>query len=197
MYVNFSALELADSQLPQVLSKALLRHGLRAAQLGIEIVEDNLEDTDIAHLLRRLRGLGHPLSIDDFGTGYSSLSRLVDLPVDMIKIGRSFTAGIPDDTRRVGVIDAILNIANALTIQIIAEGVETSEQQQHLAAAGAHLLQGYLTGRPQSAAELEQRLAAAGVPAQRSADTEPGYTRPVANRVTHAAPSSIVEISAT
>lgn len=164
VYLNFSALELADAHLSALLAATLEKYALVPAQIGIEIVEDNLADADIAHRLRRLRGRGHPLAVDDFGTGYSSLSRLVDLPVDLIKIDRSFVSGIPHDARRMGVIDAILNIAHALTIQIIAEGVETVAQQQHLTDAGAHLLQGYLLGRPQSAAELEERLAAQASP---------------------------------
>jgi EAL domain-containing protein (putative c-di-GMP-specific phosphodiesterase class I) len=164
VYLNFSALELADIHLPRVLARALQRYSLKASHVGIEIVEDNFIDPDIARRLCNLRDRGHPLSIDDFGTGYSSLSRLVDLPVDLVKIDRSFIAGIPDDTRRVGVIDAIVNIANALNIQIVAEGVETPAQQHHLTTAGAHLLQGYLTGRPQPAGEIDQLLTALPVP---------------------------------
>ena len=153
VFLNFSAIELADPELPRTLAAALTAHGLLPEQVGIEIIEEHLGDPDIALRLSRLRAHGHPLSIDDFGTGYSSLSRLVDFPVDLIKIDRSFISGVPHESRRVGVIGAIINIARALDVRTVAEGVETIEQQEHLIAAGIDYLQGYLVGPPQLAWE--------------------------------------------
>ncbi len=153
-YLNLSARELADVTLPDTLTAALHRYRLQPAQIGLEIVEDDLADPDVAARIAGFRERGHPLSIDDFGTGYSSLSRLLDLPVDLAKIDKSFVEGIPGDSRRTGLIDAVLAVAGKLDIQVVAEGVETPQQQQHLTRAGCQLLQGYLLGHPQPAAEL-------------------------------------------
>ena len=153
-YVNLSARELADVTLPDTLAAALERHHLRPAQIGLEITEDDLAGPELTTRLSRYREHGHPLSIDDFGTGYSSLSRLIDLPVDFVKIDKSFVAGTPADTRRTGLIDAVLRIAQSLDLQVIAEGVETADQQQHLIDVDCHLLQGYHLGRPVPAADL-------------------------------------------
>ena len=159
-YLNLSARELADVTLPDTLTASLHRYGLQASQIGLEIVEDDLADPDTAARIAGFRRRGHPLAIDDFGTGYSSLSRLLDMPADLAKIDKSFVHGIPRDTRRTGLIDAVLAVADKLNIQVVAEGIETAEQQQHLTAAGCHLLQGYLLGHPQAAADLTATWAA-------------------------------------
>ncbi|MDO9381013.1 MAG: EAL domain-containing protein [Nocardioidaceae bacterium] len=157
-YVNLSAREINDPHLPGVLAAALRRHHLLPGQLGLEIVEDSFVHPGLVVRLENLRARGHRLSIDDFGTGYSSLSRLFDLQVDVAKIDHTFVAGTPADLRRTGFVNAVLSITRSLSIDVVAEGVETVEQQQFLTAAGCDMLQGYLFGRPDAPEELTVRL---------------------------------------
>ncbi len=154
VYVNLSARELADGDLPELLRDALLEQRLQPHHLGLEIVEEDLSDPVILGRLQQLHDLGHPLSIDDFGTGYSSLARLLDMPAALAKIDKSFVAGIPGHARRLRFIDGVLHMAATLDLQVVAEGVETAGQAEHLAQAGCHLLQGYHLGRPQPAEQL-------------------------------------------
>lgn len=158
-FVNLSARELGDASLPKVLAAALDANGLEPVDIGLEIVEDNLADPAIVKRLDDCHRAGHPLSVDDFGTGYSSLSRLMSLPVSMAKIDRSFVAGVPDDARSVRLIDGVVLVASRLDIEIVAEGVESAEQADHLTRAGCQLLQGHHLGRPQNAADLAMRFA--------------------------------------
>jgi diguanylate cyclase (GGDEF)-like protein len=153
-FVNLSARELNDVRLPEVIEQALATHGLGPAQLGLEVVEDHLADGDAVERLCQLSDRGHPLSIDDFGTGYSSLSRLLELPANYVKIDKSFVAKLPDDARSRRLIDGILQLAGSLDLAVVAEGVETAEQAEHLVRAGCGLLQGYHLGRPSSAETL-------------------------------------------
>jgi diguanylate cyclase (GGDEF)-like protein len=158
VFVNLSAQELADATLPETLDAALDRYGLAPECLGLEIVEEDLQAPGVLPRLAGYHDRGHPLAIDDFGTGYSSLSRLLNLPVDLVKIDRSFLQDVPHDRRRAGLIDAILGVAASLELQVIAEGVETQAQCAHLTAAGCQLLQGYYLGYPQPATELTMTL---------------------------------------
>ena len=143
VYVNVSARELADDELPGTIVAALADAGLLPQHLGLEIVEEDLIDPAAVEHLQQLHDLGHPLSIDDFGTGYSSLSRLLDLPAEIAKVDKSFVAGIPGRPRHIRFIDGVLHMAATLDLQVIAEGVETQEQADHLTRAGCHLLQGH------------------------------------------------------
>ncbi len=152
--MNLSARELADAGLAEAISAAVTGNGLQPRQLGLEIVEEALGDPDTLERLADYHRRGHPLSVDDFGTGYSSLSRLLDLPVESAKIDKSFVAGLPTDSRRSRLIDAVVLMASHLDLQVVAEGVETEAQAAHLSAAGCDLLQGHLLARPQSAARL-------------------------------------------
>ena len=154
VYVNLSARELADPQLPDTISDALTDTGLDPHHLGIEIVEEDLADPATLQRLQQLHASGHPLSVDDFGTGYSSLSRLLDLPVDLAKIDKSFVAGLPEQDRWARFVDGVLHLAGTLDLQVIAEGVETSAQADHLTRAGCQLLQGHHLARPQAAEQL-------------------------------------------
>ena len=154
VYVNLSARELADDGLPDSIATALADSGLDPRHLGIEIVEEDLADSPALERLQDLHRRGHPLSIDDFGTGYSSLSRLLDLPVDVAKIDKSVIAGIPSHHRRIRFVDGVLQMANTLDLQVIAEGVENSDQADHLTRIGCQLLQGHHLARPQPADQL-------------------------------------------
>ncbi|MFW7415874.1 putative bifunctional diguanylate cyclase/phosphodiesterase [Demequina sp. SO4-18] len=154
VYINLSARELADDALLHTIDRALADTGLSPCQVGFEIVEDDLADLAAINRLADLQRRGHPLSIDDFGTGYSSLARLLDLPATMAKLDRSIVQGIPADERRLRFIEGVLRVAGTLDLKVIAEGVETSEQAEHLARVGCPLLQGYYFARPQSASDL-------------------------------------------
>ncbi len=158
-YVNLSARELGDPALTTTLADALRTHGLQPHQLGLELVEDSFSDPEVLAGLQEQQRRGHPVSVDDFGTGYSSLSRLVDLPVRMAKIDRSFIAGLEDDPRRRALVDAVVTVATSLDAQVIAEGVETAAQAVQVTEAGCHYLQGFHCGRPEPADVLTARWA--------------------------------------
>jgi EAL domain-containing protein (putative c-di-GMP-specific phosphodiesterase class I) len=108
--------------------------------------------------MQQLRALGIRFSIDDFGTGYSSLSYLHRLPVDAIKLDRSFVQSIDTDPAARRLVQAMINVAEGLGLNVIAEGVETEAQRAELVAAGCPMMQGYLFSRPKPASELETYL---------------------------------------
>ena len=160
VFVNLSARELADASLPGRIEASLRRHGLDAEQLGLEIVEDHLADPALLTTVEGFRRAGHPLSVDDFGTGYSSLARLVDLPISVAKMDKSLVRGLPDDERRSRLVQGVLLMASALDFQVVAEGVETAAQEDHLTDVGCHLLQGFHMGEPQPGVTLGRLWAA-------------------------------------
>ena len=138
---------------------------LRAAyppgvRLILEITESVLvqDDGESLETLRALRGLGVGLAIDDFGTGYSSIAYLRHLPVDVLKIDRSFVADVARDERAAALVDAIAAMATALELSMVAEGIENAEQLRALQALGCRLGQGYWFARPMAAEEAERFL---------------------------------------
>jgi len=108
--------------------------------------------------LRALRTAGVRVAIDDFGTGYSCLSRLSDLPVDTLKIDRSFISGLPGDRGSARLVPTVISLARAFDLTTVAEGVETRAQLQFLERAGCMQSQGFLHARPMPSAELEKLL---------------------------------------
>ena len=163
--VNVSAHQLRDPGFPDEVGKALTEAGLDPAFLMVEATESSLIDragTALANL-RTLTRRGVGVSLDDFGTGYSSLSYLRDLPVTALKIDKAFVDGVPDEPRQTALVKGIIGIAKSLTLMVVAEGVETSQQRRALARMGADLGQGYLYARPMpvreaSALMLEGRV---------------------------------------
>jgi diguanylate cyclase (GGDEF)-like protein/PAS domain S-box-containing protein len=145
--VNVSALQL-DEALPELVAATLRRHALAAGRLCIEITESALmQDPESARqVLHRLRDLGVQLAIDDFGTGYSSLAYLRRLPVDCLKVDRSFVAELADGHGEIAT--AVIAMAANLGLCTVAEGVETVEQAEELARLGATYLQGFALARP-------------------------------------------------
>jgi len=105
-----------------------------------------------------IKNLGINIAIDDFGTGYSSLSYLKKLPIDKLKIDKSFIIDIPDNKEDAAITNAIIGIAENLNLKVIAEGVETKRQKDYLSQAGCHLIQGYINYKPMPAEEMEAVL---------------------------------------
>jgi diguanylate cyclase (GGDEF)-like protein/PAS domain S-box-containing protein len=148
--VNLSPIQFRHGDLPQLVHQILLETGLPPARLELEITESVLfEDFSRASsILRRLKALGVRIAMDDFGTGYSSLSYLQSFPFDKIKIDRSFTSMIQENPQSAAIIRAIVGLGHGLSMNIVAEGVETSDQLDFLRDEKCNEVQGYLIGRP-------------------------------------------------
>jgi predicted signal transduction protein with EAL and GGDEF domain len=141
------------SKLTGILDEAGLPPGCLEVELTESIIMDDREHT--VKVLQELKKLGIRLAIDDFGTGFSSLSYLKSMPIDVIKIDRSFIRDIPSDEDDIAITTAIINMAHSLGIEVIAEGVETTEQFELLKKLGCDNIQGYLFMKPASAQETE------------------------------------------
>lgn len=153
--VNISARQLRSPDLPNVVSSALAKHGLRGADLELEITESvAMDDPDASVcLLEALEGLGVRLCIDDFGTGYSSLSYLKRLSVHTLKLDQSFVRDIERDPNDVAICAATIALAHKLGLTVVAEGIETEAQQRFLQSQGCDFLQGYRFGKPMPGAD--------------------------------------------
>ena len=145
--VNISAGELADENLLKSLRRVLTEFDLAAERFEIELTETALIDVDINTLVS-LKEAGFTLALDDFGTGYSSLSYLNRLPIDTLKIDRSFIANVPEDGSSINLTRSIISIARDMNCQVVAEGVESSEQHAFLEKENCELAQGYLYSKP-------------------------------------------------
>ncbi|HEY3239215.1 MAG TPA: EAL domain-containing protein [Acidimicrobiia bacterium] len=154
--VNLSARQLGQAGLVDTVRNVLRQTGLAPTRLCLEITESGLMD-DVEHALGALvdlKALGIHLAIDDFGTGYSSLSYLRRFPVDVVKLDRSFVAGLGADPAATAIVAAALNLSHALGFGVVAEGVETKEQLVTLRALRCDRAQGYFWSRPVPPAEL-------------------------------------------
>jgi EAL domain-containing protein (putative c-di-GMP-specific phosphodiesterase class I) len=151
--VNLSARQLADRDLVEHVTATLRATGLPPDRLALEITESLLmhEVGAAIETLRELKALGVRLHLDDFGTGYSSLSYLKRFPLDALKLDRSFIAGLGADTQESAIVAAVVEMARALGLTVIAEGVETEEQLASLRALGCELAQGYYFAAPMPA----------------------------------------------
>jgi EAL domain-containing protein (putative c-di-GMP-specific phosphodiesterase class I) len=153
--VNISAKELADPQFLPQLKQILAESEVDPQLLELEITESCLlpeRAAETQRVLQKLRQLGIRLAIDDFGTGYSSLSYLRHLPINCLKIDRSFIKTLPDNTNDRQITSAIIAMANAMGLDVIAEGVESQAQQEFLLTAGCKFGQGYWFGKAENAA---------------------------------------------
>ncbi|MEP6600009.1 MAG: EAL domain-containing protein [Actinomycetota bacterium] len=182
--VNVSPLQLVTDSFVDAVTDVVERHGLRAGQLCLEITERVLPpDTgSLASALRRLRAQGIAIAIDDFGTGYSSLAHLKALPVDAVKIDRSFTSGLGTDAGDTAIVEAVAKLAATFGLQLIAEGIETADEAVRLVRIGCHRGQGHLFGEPRAAADLVDLLAAGGVADQLPFARSPSSARPAGSR---------------
>lgn len=149
--VNLSPVQFKDPQLISRIREILNRIEINPALLEIEITESSLiEDVEQAvEVLHRMRSLGLTISIDDFGTGYSSLAQLKQLPVDRLKIDRSFIVGLASDPDDQMIVEAVVAMAHKLGLKVVAEGIETEQQLAVLSSCHCDIGQGYLFGRPE------------------------------------------------
>ena len=154
--VNVAAPSLLDLRFPEQVTEALQRFDLPPGRLQLEITEDNImsDPERVLDVLARLGELGVRSSLDDFGTGQSSLSRLKRLPVDEIKIDRSFVLGMCRDRTDRAIVRSAVELARSLELRVVAEGVENAETWRELARLGCDQLQGYFLSRPVPASEL-------------------------------------------
>jgi diguanylate cyclase (GGDEF)-like protein/PAS domain S-box-containing protein len=154
--VNVAGPQLQHSDFVAMVSRVLAETGLPAAHLDLEMTETFImKNADVTFgLLNELRALGVKLSIDDFGTGYSSLAYLKRLPIDRIKLDRSFIKDLPGDEEDAAITRAVASLSISLGLRLVAEGVETAAQLQFLHDLGCHEVQGYFFGRPVPAAEF-------------------------------------------
>ncbi|MET0126643.1 MAG: GGDEF domain-containing phosphodiesterase, partial [Pseudomonas caspiana] len=154
--VNCSALNLTRDDLIDDIQRTLRQTNVPARRLELEVTENALMGniSNTIGLLKQIRCLGVSLSIDDFGTGYSSLAYLKRLPLDTVKIDRSFIADIPGSSQDMEIVQAIIVMAHTLRLKVVTEGVETSQQKEFLTRYGCDYIQGYLVSRPQPLEQL-------------------------------------------
>ncbi|PZQ62771.1 MAG: GGDEF-domain containing protein [Sphingomonas taxi] len=162
MAVNLSPIQLQRDSIPGMVERALRMSGLAGARLKLELTESAIiADPDrIARVLMALKDLGATIAMDDFGTGFSNLASLQKLPIDVLKIDRSFVTGMLTDRDKVAIVRAILGLSQALGMDTVAEGIETNEVGQTLAALGCTFGQGYAYARPLEPADAYAFLTA-------------------------------------
>jgi EAL domain-containing protein (putative c-di-GMP-specific phosphodiesterase class I)/GGDEF domain-containing protein len=166
--VNVSVRSLSDENFPDRVANRLERHRVPAELLTLELTESGVmaDPQRALPVLRRLHTLGVVLAVDDFGTGYSSLAYLRQLPVDEVKIDKSFVLGMGSDLGDHAVVRSIVELGHSLGLIVVAEGVEEDIARDQLAAMGCDVAQGYLISRPLSESRLEAWLRARTVQAQ-------------------------------
>jgi diguanylate cyclase (GGDEF)-like protein len=185
--VNLSALQFEQSNLVKTVVDALEKHQIPAELLTLEVTETTaMRDPDESvRILTELTQLGVKASIDDFGTGYSSLLYLKRLPASELKIDRAFVNELQHHTEDATIVSAIVALAQSLQLKVVAEGVETAEQQAFLTSLGCNTLQGYLLGKPVPpervpeladyvVAEIEEVIAEVSLNAEAEAEAEAG-----------------------
>ena len=162
MSVNLSVRQLEHPGLVEQVAETIARHALTPQDITLELTESILmDDTEsVRDVLERLRTVGVRLALDDFGAGYSSLGYLHRLPLDIVKIDRSFVMNLGGATKESAVIDAVVAISERLGLRLVAEGIEETEQLEILRRLGCHFGQGYLFARPMPAHEVAAVVAA-------------------------------------
>ena len=159
--MNVSSRQLVKHNFPRLVQQVVRQTGLRPADLRVEITETALMDRpgDAATVLRELRDFGVKVYLDDFGTGYSSLSHLHKLPVDALKIDRSFVSSLLLPGRP-AIVESILALARTLNTSVVAEGIESEVQSRELERLGCTHAQGYLFSKPLSMQAAEALIIA-------------------------------------
>ena len=158
--VNLSPRQFQGNGLLSQVAAALDACGLPSASLTFEITESTvMEDISGARdIMKKLNRLGVRLAIDDFGTGHSSLAYLKQFPVQEVKVDRAFVKGVAEDRVDSAIVRAVIELANAIGIAAVAEGVETSDQVAGLRMLGCHVAQGYYFSHPLPASEFDELL---------------------------------------
>ena len=159
--VNLSARQLRTTGLVEMIGRTLSEAGLAPELLKLEITESQImeDGREVMDTLEAIRQLGVGLAMDDFGTGYSSLGNLAKLPVEVLKIDRSFVARMLDDSDAMALVSTILTLARTLRLRVVAEGVETEAQEKALRLLRCDEMQGYFFSRPLPAAGFAALLA--------------------------------------
>jgi diguanylate cyclase (GGDEF)-like protein len=159
--VNLSTRDLMDIELPQRFAEMLARERVEAGRFCLEITESAIMDDPQRALstLDRLHAMGFRLSIDDFGTGYSSLAYLKRLPVDELKIDRSFVSGVETDRDDAVIVRSTIDLGHNMGLKVVAEGIENEAIWRHLRAAGCDVGQGYFMSKPIPATQLAEWMA--------------------------------------
>jgi diguanylate cyclase (GGDEF)-like protein/PAS domain S-box-containing protein len=181
--VNVSPRQLTGARLAETVAQALEDHRIEPARLVLEITESAFMDDPVTAraVLAELRGLGVLIALDDFGTGWSSLSYLRTLPVDVLKIDRSFVKDLPTDLAACAVVSGILGLGHGMGLVVVAEGVEREEHLAVLRDMGCDEYQGFIDGRPGRLGEVLTSRRAAGIDV--TADAGPVDLRDVAPQV--------------
>jgi len=159
--VNVSAVQFARSDFADVVCRTLAQAGLPPSLLELELTESLFQLRNMDENLRKmheLRAMGIRIAIDDFGTGYSSLGYLDRMPIDGLKIDRSFVQSMESSATGTSLIRSIVAMAHGMSLRVVVEGVETPEQLQALASTGCDEVQGFLLGRPEPRAQALQRV---------------------------------------
>ena len=164
--VNLSMQQFQAAGFPDVVAAALAAAGAEGSMLELELTERMLMDdlSEVREALGRLRAMGVTITVDDFGTGYTSLAHLKDLPIQRLKIDRSFVCGLPTDTGSMAIARAIVQMGHGLALEVVAEGVETAVQREAVREIGCDALQGHLLAAPMTEAQWVAWLRARGAP---------------------------------
>ncbi len=164
--VNLSPVQVVKPTFPELIADVLERTGLDPALLYLEITETVMlrEDHALMEVLTALKKLGVGLILDDFGTGYSSLAYLTHLPLDGLKVDRSFVDGLGTEGRDTAVTEAIIAMSKALGLQVVGEGVETGVQAAELERIGCEMAQGFWFSRPVSPEEITRMISRVSAP---------------------------------
>lgn len=161
VWVNLSPTQLGSAAVMEQIARIFATTGVNPAHIGFEVTETGIlpDPEQAADFLGELRALGARIAIDDFGTGYSSLGYLQSLPVDVVKLDRSFVVRAGDDPRSRAIVGSVVELARAMSLSCVAEGVETTDQLDVVAELGCPVVQGYVFARPAPADEVTAWLA--------------------------------------
>ena len=161
MSVNISHFDLLDDKLPTYIAHLLEEFHVDPQRLTLEVTESSLGENPLRARasIEQLRRHGVRISIDDFGVGYSSMSQLLELPIDELKIDKTFVFALENDIRARAVISSTIELGRALNVTVVAEGIETFSNHQLLRTLGADIAQGYYIARPKTSEEIDEYLA--------------------------------------
>jgi EAL domain-containing protein (putative c-di-GMP-specific phosphodiesterase class I) len=155
--LNLSTKQLRQKDFIEFLQKTMQQNNFKPSWLELEVTESQIMQNpqEAIETLKRISSLGVKIAVDDFGTGYSSLSYLKKLPIDKLKIDKSFVQELPQDKESVAIIQAIIALAKALNLELMAEGVENKAQKDFMIQNGCNYIQGYYFSKPIARHEVE------------------------------------------